>query len=180
MNKTVLVLLCGVCMPLSVFSQNLLMVGGEFNFFKPVYWDAGIGFNLNIAVFDIYLQSDTFLNFGALTAENADGEEERNFLVYLKDNLYYSWDVSFIGFRLGASAGFGFYSGEVGNCFFTIAGLAGIVILPASLVSFVIDIHPGYGMAFNLSSDHEYFVVLRDKGFVMPVSASVRLNLDRL
>jgi hypothetical protein len=169
-------------MPAFAFSQNVLMVGGDVNPFKPSHWSAGIGFNLGIV--GDYIQNDTFLNFGGFSEAlfkdtlRAQHTPRWDFLVSVKDNVYFSYELPFIGFRVGVSAGFGAYSADFGDCLFTIGGLAGVVILPKSPVSVVIDVNPSFGVAFNLSNNHPYFAQFITNGFSMPISLALRINLD--
>jgi hypothetical protein len=180
MKKILLLFILGMVVLPCCFSQNLLMVGGEFNPLDPLFWDCGIGFN--IEVLNEHLQNDTLLVFGGIMAENEEGERPQKLLFSVKDNFFYSLNGRYLGLRAGISAAFGIYdlSGapKEADFFFNIAGLAGICILPKSIISVTLDICPGYAMAFRLN---DAFKPSRNEfGFMLPISLEVRFNIDKL
>jgi hypothetical protein len=180
MKKIPLLFILGMVVLPCCFSQNLLMVGGEFNPLDPLFWNGGIGFN--IEVLNEHLQNDTLLAVGGIRAENEEGERPQKILVSVKDKFFYSLNGRYLGLRAGISAAFGVYdlSGvpKVTDFFFSIAGLAGICILPKSLISVTLDICPGYAVAFRLND--AFKGSLNELGFMLPISLGVQFNIDKL
>ena len=167
---------------------------------KPMFWGAGVGFNLKL--FNDYIQNDLMLNFGSINAEEAiidessDNEDSRffsrstgdgtgtgeaamNFLFYFRDKLYFSLDWKWVGLRAGISAALGVYGipdfPTVWDLFINAGGLVGVCILPHSLVSITLDFCPGYTLAFRFSGFNK-----NDAGLSFPLFLGVRFNLDKL
>jgi hypothetical protein len=180
MKKIPLLFILGMVVLPRCFPQNLLMVGGEFNPLDPLFWNCGIGFN--IEVLNQHIQNDTLLVAGGIRAENEEGERPQKFLFSVKDKFFYSLNGRYIGLRAGISAAFGIYDfsrdPQATDLFFSVAGLAGICILPKSLISITLDICPGYAMAFRLN---DAFKGSRNEfGFMLPISLGVQFNIDNL
>jgi hypothetical protein len=165
----------------SLSAQNLLMISGEVDFFDPFAWNSAIGFNVGVDILDAYFQNDSFLVFGALTISGKGLDTAKpHFIGGVRDNFFYSFESEWIGLRLGASVMAGIYTGAWFNFCVNVAPLLGMVICPQSAVSYVIDVTPGYKWAVNLSKKNKSFAAVRSEGFSMPVTVSVRLNLDKL
>jgi hypothetical protein len=178
--KKVFFLFCfAMVVSANCFSQNMLIVGGDYNPFKPVFWNGNIGFNLEL--FNENIQDDLLLNFGSLTAENEQGKEPQKFIFSIKDNFFYSLDGRFVGLRAGVSASFGIYDipefPKSADLFFTATGLVGICILPKSLISITLDLCPGYAVAFRATDAPG--LSLNDSGFILPMALGIRVNLDK-
>jgi len=184
------------------FSQNMFLLGGQYNLTKPQFWGAGLGFNLKL--FKEYLQNDLTANVGGIWAKEAaikepetdeteidepetngmeiDGTEtaaKMKFLFYVKDNFYFSLDWKWVGLRAGVFASFGVYGipdfPKVWDLFFNAGGFVGICILPQSLISITVDVCPGYAMAFRFDKG----MATNEDGFSLPLSVGIRFNLDK-
>ena len=176
------------------FSQNMLILGGEYNILQPDFWNASIGFNQKII--NRYIQNDILLNFGSITAKNIEfieTEDEdsgiiraeqisypQKFIFSVRDNLFFSLDGRWIGLRAGIFALLGINGipdfPTAYNMFLNTGGFAGIWILPKSLVSVTLDISPGYALAFRLSEGP----YIHEGGFSLPLSLGIRFNFDKL
>jgi len=170
------------------FSQNMFVLGGEYNFTNPQFWGVGIGFNLKI--YKEYFQNDLSINFGGIRAndpeqnmwahETKDAAEQK-FLFYVKDNFYFSLDWKWFGLRAGVFVSLGLYdiydNYSAADMLFNGGGFAGICLLPKSLFSLTIDVCPGYAMAFFVREKEAGFKV---GGFSLPLTVGIRFNLDKL
>ena len=201
MKKIFFLLIMGVVFLFPCFSQNMLILGGEYNFYKPDFWSAGLGFNHRL--FNEYIQNDFVFNFGRLTAKRTqiietevenggteNGEPEiirtevidypQKFFFYVKDNFYFALEGRGLGLRAGIFASFGIYGipdfPTAYDLFFNGGGFAGISILPKSLISLTLDISPGYTVAFSFNEGFSR----NDEGFSLTLSMGIRLNFDRL
>jgi len=170
------------------FSQNMFVLGGEYNFTNPQFWAAGIGFNMRLL--NEYIQNDLTINFGGISAndpaQNMRAMEtktttEQKFLFYVKDNIYFSLDWKWVGLRSGIFASLGLYdiydNYSAADMFFNGGGFAGICLLPKSLFSLTIDVCPGYATAFYV---REKEAGLKTAGFSLPLAVGIRFNLDKL
>jgi hypothetical protein len=182
MKKTLLLIIFSLAILPDCFSQNMLIIGGEYNIYEPVFWDGVIGFNQKL--FKEIIQTDLLLAFGSLTLkeEDTENEESEKFLFAVKDNLFYSWGKKYVGLRAGVSASLGLYDipeyPKIFDFFFKIGGLVGICVFPQSFISVTLDVCPGYGMAFRLTDtlDHTFY----DSGWVLPIALNMRFNFDKL
>ena len=178
------------------FSQNMLMLSGEYSFFKPQFWGAGIGFNMKY--FNEYIQNDLTLNFGSIWAKDVPVEEEESdedrppvvqveslgssmrFVFYLRDNLYFALEGDWVGLRAGVFASLGVYNiielPMSYDMLFNGGGFAGITILPKSLISVALDLCPGYLVAFRLKDG----ISKNQEGFSLSLALSIRFNFDKL
>jgi hypothetical protein len=180
-RKLFFILVVGTAALPKCFAQNMLIAGGGYNPMSPGFWDAYAGFNMEL--YNEHLENDLLLSFGGIRAASGQGEEEKGrFLFRVKDNIYFSWDFSVIGFRASVSASFGFYdlSGfpSVSDLFFSAAGFAGICILPKSLVAVTVDVFPGCALAFRVTDAPG--ASINGAGFMLPLSVGLRFNLDKL
>ena len=194
MRKVFILFVLGSAFLFPCFPQNMLMLGGEYNLFKPGFWGAGAGFNLKL--FDEYIQNDFMVYFGNISAKEAliidddeteddipdrsePGDSPRKFLIYIRDSLFFTLEWKWVGLRTGLFASLGAYN--IANfpkvdLFLNPGGFVGISIMPKSLISATIDLCPGYAMAFNLNDG----IVVHETGFSLSVALAVRLNLDKL
>jgi hypothetical protein len=180
MKKILLLLIFGIMVLTDCFSQNMLIIGGEYNHFNPSFWNGSIGFNIEL--FNEHIQDELLLTFGSITAKNGIDKKEPRFIFSVKDNLFYSLDGKFAGLRAGVTASFGIYDVPVFpksfDFFLSGAGLVGICILPRSLISITLDVCPGYAIPFNFTDKFQFSG--NDLGFMMPVTLGIRLNIDKL
>ena len=193
MKKVCFLLILGTVSLAPCFSQNMLMLGGEYNFFKPQLWGAGLGFNLKL--FNEYIQNDLTVNFGNLWAKEAiveieseetetviteGGDVRKRFFFSLRDSLYFTLEGDWVGLRAGIFASLGLYQivefPTAYDLFANGGAFAGIVILPKSLFSVALDLCPGYLIAFRFKEG----VSKNDEGFSLSLSLSIRFNLDKL
>jgi hypothetical protein len=180
MKKIPLLFILGMTILPGCFSQNMLIIGGEYNPFRPLLWDGAIGFN--IEVLNEHIQNDVLLTFGGIRVKNKGGEESQKFIFSLKDNFFYSLNGQYIGLRAGISAAFGIYDVSEfpgkNDLFLSAAGLVGICIFPKSIISITLDVCSGYALAFCLTDAFD--VSHNDSGFMLPISLGVRFNIDKL
>ena len=197
MKKAALCFLMGtVFLPLC-FSQNMPIISGDYNIYKPDFWTVGAGFNIKL--FKEIIQNDLSVNFGSMTArrieiietkiDDENGEEQiistevidypQKFLFSIKDNIYFTLEGKFIGIRAGASASIGIYGIKLPgqyDLFFNIGGLAGLSLFSKALISVTLDVLPGYAVAFRILDG----VSKNEDGFALAVSVGIRLNFDKL
>jgi len=180
MKKILLLFIFGITALPNCFSQNMLIIGGEYNHFSPVFWNASIGFNLELI--NEHIQDELLFTLGGITVKNTKEEGPQKFLFSVKDNIFYSLDGRFIGLRSGITASFGIYDVPIVprsfDFFFSAAALVGICILPKSLISVTLDVCPGYAMAFNYTVPFEFSG--NESGFMLPLTLGIRLNIDKL
>ena len=206
MKKVLFLFIMGVVFLFPCFSQNMLILGGEYNIYKPDFWSAGIGFNHRLL--NEYIQNDFTLNFGRITAKHTqiietvvenggteNGEEENGepeiirteiidypekFIFYVRDNLYLALEGRGLGLRAGVFASFGIYGmpnfPTAYDMFFNGGGFLGISILPKSLFYVTMDVSPGYTLAFSINDG----LVMNERGFSLSLGIGIRLNLDKL
>ena len=178
MRRGFFLFIFGVALFTPCFSQNMLLLGSEFNVTKPEFWNVGIGFNL--IVINEYFQNDVMMNFGRIRTKDADVCEKDNFLFSLADKFYFSVNGAIAGFRAGVFAALGMYDivdfPTVYDMFFNTGGFVGVALFPRSLFSLTADISPGYAMAFRLS-DGPY---INEAGFSLSLSFGLRFNFDKL
>jgi len=167
-------------------SQNMFVLGGEYSFTNPQFWGAGLGFNFKL--FKEYIQNDLSVNFGGIRvndptqnmwAHKTKTPAGRQFLFYIKDNIYYSLDWRLVGLRAGLFSSFGIYDipdRTAVDLFFNGGGFIGICILPKSLIGVTVDVCPGYAMAFRMGKVRGINV----GGLSLPLSVGIRLNLDKI
>ncbi|GHV22691.1 hypothetical protein FACS189494_09850 [Spirochaetia bacterium] len=158
------------------FAQNVMMIGGEYNYREAGYWDAGFGFNFMLL--NEHLQDEIMINFGAIQLKKPNAEPKDYFLINIKDSLFFALNWKVIGLRIGGTLSIGAYAEDVGDFFFSVGGLAGLHIFPKSLISLSVDVCPSYSLRFFVSP--EFKGSFLDGGFALPVAAILRLNLDRL
>jgi hypothetical protein len=175
----------------------MLLLGGDYNLMsKPEVWNVGLGFNLKL--YEEFVQNDFIVNFGGIRARYAEKKTDETesmepiesnkpddsaipmkFLFSVKDNLYYNKEWRWIGLRAGIFASFGLYgirdSSKVYDLFFSAGGLAGICVLPKALISVMLDISPGYTMAFGNDGGPRIY----EAGFSLPLSFYIRFNFDK-
>jgi hypothetical protein len=174
-RKLILAFILALGLGGAAFAQNLLMLGGEYNFMGPAFWDTGLGFNFKL--YQDYIQNDTLLSFGTIKSPG----DKANFLVCIGDKLYYEYDLlPIVGFRAGLSAGLGLSSGSMGDGALNLGGFAGVLLFPQSLISAALDVGCGYLWAFNAGKSHKNYFGILKKGLVLPLALNIRLNLDRL
>jgi hypothetical protein len=180
MKKILLLLVFSITALPDCFSQNMLIIGGEYNPFDPGFWNGSIGFNLEL--FNVHIQDELLLSFGGITAKDDRDERPQKLLFSVRDNFLYSLDGEFIGLRAGISAAFGGYDvtglPEGIDLFFSAAGFAGVCILPKSLISITLDICPGYAIAFRITGAPG--ISGNELGFMLPIALGIRLNMDKL
>ena len=195
MKKLCIFFILGFVFLFPCFSQNVLMLGGEFNFLEPRFFGAGPGFNLKL--FNEYIQNDFTVNFGGIWAKAAiveiesegeeaqliqieGGETQFNLLFYLRDSLYFTLEWNWVGIRTGIFASLGAYQVvefPTAYDFFGNGGaFAGIIILPKSLFSVTLDVCPGYAIAFRFKEG----LSENDKGFSLSLALGIRFNFDKL
>jgi hypothetical protein len=181
-----------------VCAQNVIITQGEWNFLSPPWlpkdapdWYEGDGgpswltgsIGTNILIYKTIIQDEMLISLGNALIKDASGEQESAVLFTVSDNIFAAFNTKIIGIRAGFSGAFGFYSGGLVSAFFSLSGLMGIHILPESLFSFTLDIHPGYTLAFNYDySISDLFSAFsgRQYGWTFPLVLGVRLNLDKL
>jgi hypothetical protein len=178
-KKFLLLFIMGMVFLFPCFSQNMLILGGEYNpFFGPEYWNAGAAFNLQIK--SQYLQNEFMVNFGGTKAEDKTGSPAQKFSLSFRDNLFLSLNWKWVGLRLGVLASLGIYDfsdiPDTFNLLLYPGAFAGICILPQSLISVTLDVCPGYALHIHWSDE----LTLARKGFILPLSLGIRLNLDKL
>jgi hypothetical protein len=197
MKKTFCMFVLAVIFLPPCFSQNMLMLGGEYGFLKPQSWGAGLGFNYML--FDEYIQNDLTANFGGIrvkdiyiveqTGEEEPGEASASeivfgdptlkFLFYLRNNLYFTFEWQWVGLRVGVFASLGIYGipdfPSTFDLFLNPGGFMGISIMPKSPVSVTVDLCPGYVMAFRTGKE----LIKNEAGFSLSLSLNIRLNLDK-
>ena len=161
------------------YSQNMLLLGGEFNVTKPEFWNVGVGFNM--IVINEYFQNDVMIQFGGVRAEDKEtGDHKENFLFSVMDRFYFSLDGNTIGFRAGVFTALGIYDivdfTSAYDMFFNTGGFVGISLFPRSLLSLTADISPGYAIAFRMSEGP----YINEAGFSLSLSLGIRLNFDKL
>jgi len=199
MKKKFLLCVLGAVFLFPCFSQNMFLLGGEYNFLEPQFFNVGLGFNLKL--FNEYIQNDLTVNFGGILAKDivmieeapndaandeapelvmTTGDPRLKFLFSLKDSLYFSLDWKWAGLRAGIFASFGVYgisdSAKSWDMIFNPGGFVGICLFPKSLVSVVVDVCPGYLVAFRVSES----MAENEAGFSLPVYLGIRFNLDKL
>ena len=179
MRKACFLFIFGMFFLLPCFSQNMLLAGGEYNFFKPEFWSAGAGFNMKL--FNDYMQNDFMINGGRIRAKEPEtGDYHQKFLFSLRDSLYFSLEGEWVGLRMGVFASFGVYDivdfPKVYDLFLNGGGFAGVSILPKSMISVTVDICPGYASAFR----YDEKAAKNEAGFSLSVFLSLRLNIDKL
>jgi hypothetical protein len=158
----------------------MLLLDGEYNFFKQEFWNVGAGFNMKLI--NQYVQNDFMLGFGGLRVKETESGEESllKFIFSLKDSFYFSLDGKWIGLRLGVFASIGIYDipdfKKRCDMFFNAGGFAGICILPRSLISVTVDLRPGYAIAFRIGEE----LSVNKAGFSLSPSVSIRFNFDKL
>jgi len=169
------------------FSQNMFVLGGEYNFTNPQFWGVGLGFNMKL--FNEYVQNDLTINFGSISANDptqnmwaleTETAAEQKFLFYVKDNIYFSLDWKWVGLRSGVFASLGIYDipdKTTADLFFNGGGFVGICVMPRSLISLTVDVSPGYAMAFFV---REKEAGLKAGDFSLPLAVGIRFNLDKL
>jgi len=171
----------GIALAPSCFSQNMLLLGGDYNLMgKPEVWNVGLGFNLKL--YEEFVQNDFFINFGGIRARDAGNEEAASplkFLFSVKDNLFLNKEWRWIGLRAGVFASFGFYgirdSFKIYDMLFSTGGLAGICVLPKALISVLLDVSPGYTIAFGNDGGLRIY----EAGFSLPLFLCIRINFDK-
>jgi hypothetical protein len=207
--RVLLLFILGMVFAPACFSQNMLMLGGNYNLMrKPEIWSAGLGFNLKL--YKEIVQNDFSVNFGGIQAKvlikNTDepddtdetddtkpvhpvtpvqpvqpieSEAQMKYLFSIRDNLYFNHEWRWFGIRAGAFASFGLYgirnSLKAYDLFFNAGGMAGICILPKALISITLDASPGYAIAFSYAEGFG----INEKGFSLPLSLNIRVNLDK-
>ena len=193
MRKIFFALILGTAFSATAFSQNMIIIGADYNLSGVDFWGVGVGFNH--VVFNRYFQNDFMLNFGAVRAKSPDtsapsmdenGEPALDpsihyrFMFSIMDRLYFALDGRRVGLRVGVFAALGMYampSFPPGyGLFFNTGGFVGINILPRSPVSVTIDLGPGYAVAFRISDG----LTAHDSGFSLPLFLGLRFNFDRL
>ncbi|MDR0403848.1 MAG: hypothetical protein LBH35_09705 [Treponema sp.] len=208
MNRIAVFLFCFFLCGAAVHGQNILMTQADWNFLSPdnaqssrgPTWLSGSA-GTNILLYRTLIQNDVLVGFGGIQAIGpfkiekppvADGEDETveyehregsQFLFTVSDNIFVSLNTKAIGLRAGFSGGAGIYSGELVQLFLNLGFLAGIHILPESLISFTVDIKPGYtgtiAWDFN-NADVIQAISPLQHGWTFPLALSLRLNLDKL
>ena len=166
MRKTILLFVLSMVFLSPCFSQNMLILGGEYSLFSPEFWGAGVGFNLKL--FNKYIQNDVLITFGSIDAPPA------KFLFSLRDSFYFCLEGTWLGLRAGICALLGMYGTH--DLLFSPAGFVGFVLLPQSLISINLDACPGYAIAFRVGED----LGINKAGFSLALFFGVRLNLDKL
>ena len=205
MKKCCFLFIIGAVFLSPCFSQNMVMLSGEYNLFKPPLWGAGIGYNMRL--WDTYVYNDLLAYFGLIQAREPyilesfitekvtddEGNEvdetqsifteyedfPHQFFFSIRDNLYFALDWKWVGLRAGIFASLGVYHFSDFprlHLFVIPGGFAGISILPKSLISVTLDISPGYIFAFGFGEDG---AALYDTGLYLSVALGVRLNLDK-
>ena len=180
MKKIFLPLVLGTVFLFPCFAQNVLILGGEYNFFKPEFWSTGAGFNLKL--FNNYIQNDLLLGFGSIKAEEpGTGGRPPKFLFSLQDSLYFALDGKYAGLRAGIFASFGTYGIHdfftSYDLFLNPGGFMGFSILPQSLISVTIDLRAGYAIAFRIK---EKGPDINETGFSLSPCVGIRFNIDKL
>ena len=205
MRKAFFIFIFGAAFLYPCFSQNMLLLGGEYNLYTsqyssaagPQFWSAGIGFNMKIL--NEYFQNDLMLNLGRIRAkafemveiQEEDSEDVHNELVEagekdkllftVKDSFYFTLDGSFVGIRAGVFAALGLYDiidfPTVYDLFVNAGGFAGLCFFPKSLFSLALDFSPGFAAAFRLGGGGPY---INDMGLSMSFSAGIRINFDKI
>ena len=165
-KKVILLFIIALAVLFPCFSQNMFLLGGEYQFFKPDFFSAGLGFNMKL--YKEILQNDFSLNFGGMRMKQAEAADPFRFLFYVKDNLYISHDWQWVGLRAGIFA-------SLGDFLFTGGGFAGICILPRSLIALTIDVSPGYTIIFREGET----IAMHEAWFSLPLSLGIRFNLDK-
>ncbi|MDR2842643.1 MAG: hypothetical protein LBV52_05525 [Spirochaetaceae bacterium] len=197
MKKTAVFLLFTLLFCAAASGQNLIILQYENNSISPAWkpsdapswyevyqgptWNTG-SIGANILVLSNLIQNDTLLSFGTMNVFDANKISATEFLFNVQDNFFVSLNTKVIGLRAGLSGGIGAYSGHLLNFYFNIGGLAGIHILPEAMFSFVLDIRPCYTIAFNIDSEiADFFSAFKGRqyGWTFPISASLRINLDK-
>jgi len=173
MKKIILLCVLGAAFIFPCFSQNMFLLGGEYNFLKPQFFSAGLGFNFKL--FNEYIQNDFTVNSGGIWIKDIE-----SFLFSIRDSLYFSMDWKWVGLRAGVFTLLGVYgvtdSAKAWDMAFNPGVFAGVCLFPKSLFSVVIDVCPGYMVAFRLSEE----MAENGGGFSLPVYLGVRFNLDKL
>ena len=180
MKKVFFPLILGTVFLFPCFAQNVLILNGEYNFFKPEFWSIGAGFNMKL--FNNYIQNDFLLGFGGIKAEEPEtGGYPPKFLFSFQDSLYITRDWKYAGLRAGLFAALGNYGvpdyPANWDLFFSIGGFAGVSILPRSPVSVTVDLRPGYAIAFRTE---EGGANINEAGFSLSPSVGIRFNFDKL
>jgi len=214
MKKTLLLFtifaLWGMVFITPCFSQNMLILGGEYNLSSPEFWGIGVGFNMKL--FNEYIQNDFMVNLGAIRAKEAvieqipeddeQGTEENEqrtgnreqrienneqlaigqakLLFSVSDKLYFSRDGKWVGLRAGVFASVGVY---------------GIYDFPKTWDLFAnaggfagVTILPQSFVSINLDLCPGYAVAFRfddgftenEAGFSLGLFLGIRFNLDKL
>ncbi|MDR2480859.1 MAG: hypothetical protein LBD07_01010 [Spirochaetaceae bacterium] len=199
MKKFMFVFVMGMMIIPYSFSQNMVLFGADTGYFKPNigkyitkeddyyvrdYWNYNIGFNLQL--FNPFIQNDSLLSFGSMTLSDQYNEVKNNgnsslkdyqkFMFGIKDNLYVTLDTKFIGLRAGVSGSLGIY--DFFDFLFNATGLFGVCFFPKSLIALAIDVCPGFAVDFHVNGATD--MSLNKAGFILPVSACIRFNLDKL
>jgi hypothetical protein len=166
---------------LPCFSQNMFLLGVEYNILRPQFWDAGLGFNFMIL--NERLQNDFLITFGGIWAKDVETKTNaprQRFAFSLRDSIYFSLDGRWAGFRAGIFASFGVFGvydfPSIWDLVFNPGGFAGISLFPKSLVSMVIDICPGYVITFRINDG----LAKNEAGFSLPLFLGLRFNMDKL
>jgi hypothetical protein len=176
MKKLALLLFCGMAMLPACFSQNMLIIGGEYNPLTPLFWDGNMGFNIKT---NEYMQNEMLLGAGVISSRDENGEDPEKMLFAFRDNFFFSLEGRYLGLRAGVSGALGVFDvlampGKI-SVFVNLTGLVGLWILPRSLISVVVDICPGYGLTFFIPDGF-----ISNSRFVLPIALSLRLNIDKL
>jgi len=193
-QRALLLFILGMVFAPACFSQNMLLLGGNYNLMrKPEIWSAGLGFNLKL--YKEIVQNDFLINFGGIQAkvlikdtdeteqvqpvQQIESDDQMKFLYSVRDNLFFNLEGRWFGIRAGAFASFGLYgirnSLKAYDLFFNAGGMAGICILPKALISITLDASPGYAIAFSYAEGFG----INEKGFSLPLSLNIRVNLDK-
>jgi hypothetical protein len=182
MRKTFFLFTMGTFFLFPCFSQNMIILGGEYNFIKPQFWSAGLGFNF--IVLNEHLQNDFTVNFGGILPKeiNTADDPRQKFLFSIRDGFYFSWDWKWVGLRAGVFASWGIYdidgSSKTCDMSFIPGGFVGLSLFPKSLFSVVIDVCPGYLFLFRINEGFSFSK--NESGFSLPLFLGIRFNMDKL
>jgi hypothetical protein len=208
MRKTFFLCILGAGFLFPCFSQNMFLVGGEYNFLRPQFWCAGLGFNFKLL--NEYLQNDFLVNFGGVwvkeieTAEPSNETDETDdsppnartdmemktgdktndpllkFLFSLKDSFYFTLDGKWVGLRAGVFASFGVYGIP------DFPKSWDLLFNPGGFVG--ISLFPKSLVSVVIDVCPGYIIIFRiddgfnknEAGFSMPLFLGIRFNIDKL
>jgi hypothetical protein len=176
MKKLTFIFILGLAVLPECFSQNMLIAGAEYNMYKPVFWDAMIGFNY---MFTEHIQDDFLLSLGKARIE--PNVSPKKFVFSVKDTVFYTINSKYIGLRLGVFVSAGIYEvSEYPDLFLSTGGLAGLWFFPKSLISLTVDVCPGYVWALGFNIMDIPTSILHDGGFILPIALNFHINFDRM